>query len=348
MTEEANPQQPAAGAKPPQRKISRVDQAAILLMSLGEADAAQILKHMGPKEVQRVGVAMAQMKDVSRDDVQYVVSEFVNAVGGQTGLGVGNDDYIRGVLTQALGDDKASSLVDRILIGGNTTGLDTLKWMEPKAIADIIRYEHPQIQAIVVSYLDPDQAADILATLDDKVRLDVMMRVASLESIQPQALQELNNILEKQFSGGSATKTSRIGGVKRAADIMNFMDRGIEGSLMDSIKGVDEDLAGTIEDLMFVFDNIKDIDDRGIQALLREVSSDVLVVALKGSDDEVKDKIFRNMSKRASELLADDLEAKGPVRVSEVETAQKEVITVARRMAESGEITLGGSGEEMM
>jgi flagellar motor switch protein FliG len=348
MTEETTPQQPAATAKPPQRKIPRVDQAAILLMSLGEADAAQILKHMGPKEVQRVGVAMAQMKDVSRDDVQYVVGNFVDAVGGQTGLGVGNDDYIRGVLTQALGDDKASSLVDRILIGGNTTGLDTLKWMEPRAIADVIRYEHPQIQAIVVSYLDPDQAAEILATLDDKVRLDVMMRVASLESIQPQALQELNDILEKQFSGGSAAKTSRIGGVKRAADIMNFMDRGIEGSLMDSIKGMDEALASTIEDLMFVFDNIKEIDDRGIQALLREVSSDVLVVALKGSDDEVKDKIFKNMSKRASELLADDLEAKGPVRVSEVESAQKDVITIARRMAESGEITLGGAGEEMM
>ncbi|MDC0662172.1 flagellar motor switch protein FliG [Marinobacter sp. SS21] len=340
--------QKAEGGTQPRRKIPRVEQAAILLMTLGEADAAEILKHMGPKEVQRVGVAMAQMKDVSKDDVSYVLDQFVDAVGGQTGLGVGNDDYIRAMLTQALGEDKAASLIDRILIGGNTTGLDTLKWMEPRAVADIIRYEHPQIQAIVISYLDPDQSAEILATLDEKVRLDVVMRVASLESVQPQALQELNDILEKQFSGGSSTQTSRIGGVKRAADIMNFMDRSVEGTLMDSIKDMDPDLASTIEDLMFVFDNLKDIDDRGIQSLLREVSSDVLVVALKGADDAVKDKIFNNMSKRAAELLQDDLEAKGPVRVSEVEAAQKDIITIARRMAEAGEITLGGSGEEMM
>ncbi|OEY67064.1 flagellar motor switch protein FliG [Marinobacter sp. X15-166B] len=346
MTDQNN----AAGQTPPapKRKISRVEQAAILLMTLGETDAAAILKHMGPKEVERVGIAMAQMKDVSKDDVVFVLNQFVDAVGGQTGLGVGNDEYIRAMFTQALGDDKAASLIDRILIGGNTTGLDTLKWMEPRAVADIIRYEHPQIQAIVISYLDPDQAAEILATLNDKVRLDVMMRVASLETIQPQALQELNDILEKQFSGGNAAKTSRIGGVKRAADIMNFMDRSIEGSLMDSIKDLDADLATTIEDLMFVFDNLKDIEDRGIQALLREVSSDVLVIALKGSDEAVQEKIFRNMSRRAAELLQDDLEAKGPVRVSEVEAAQKDVITIARRMAEAGEISLGGSGEEMM
>ena len=344
-------EQPAAkpeAKKKVQRKIPRVEQAAILLMSLGESDAAQILKHMGPKEVQRVGVAMAQMQDVSKDDVAYVMSEFVEAVGGQTGLGIGNDDYIRAMLTQALGDEKAASLIDRILVGGNTTGLDTLKWMEPRAVADMIRYEHPQIQAIVVSYLDPDQSAEILATLDEKVRLDVMMRIASLETVQPQALQELNDILERQFSGGAAGQASRIGGVKRAADIMNFMDRSIEGRLMDSIKDMDPDLASTIEDLMFVFDNLKDVDDRGIQALLREVSSDVLVVALKGSDETVKEKIFKNMSKRAAELLQDDLEAKGPVKVSEVEAAQKDIITIARRMAEAGEISLGGAGEEMM
>jgi len=341
-------EQNAGQGQAPQRKISRVEQAAILLMSLGESDAAEVLKHMGPKEVQRVGVAMAQMQDVSKDEVAFVLNQFVDAVGGQTGLGVGNDDYIRAMLTQALGDDKAASLIDRILVGGNTTGLDTLKWMEPRAVGDIIRYEHPQIQAIVISYLDPDQSAEILATLDPKVRLDVVMRVASLETIQPQALQELNSILEKQFSGGAAGQASRIGGVKRAADIMNFMDRSVEGSLLDSIKDMDPDLATTIEDLMFVFDNLKDVDDRGIQALLREVSSEVLVVALKGADDAVKDKIFANMSKRAAELLQDDLEAKGPVKVSEVEAAQKDIITVARRMAEAGEISLGGAGEEMM
>ncbi|MDX1589442.1 MAG: flagellar motor switch protein FliG [Oleiphilaceae bacterium] len=341
MSDDEKPKQPV-------RKLSRVESAAILLMSLGEADAAQILKHMGPKEVQRVGTAMSQLKDVTKQEVGHVVGEFFEAVGGQTGLGVGADDYIRAMLTQALGDEKAGSLIDRILIGGNTTGLDTLKWMEPRAVADVIRYEHPQIQAIVVSYLDPDQAAEILGTLDEKVRLDVMMRVASLESIQPQALQELNNILERQFSGGSGAQASRIGGIKRAADIMNYMDRSIEGTLMDSLKDMDPDMGSEIEDLMFVFDNIADIDDRGIQALLREVSSDVLVVALKGGEEEVKNKIFSNMSKRAGELLKDDLEAKGPVRVSEVEAAQKEIIAVARRMADNGDIVLGGSGEEML
>lgn len=332
----------------PSRKLSRVEQAAILLMSLGEEDAAEILKHMGPKEVQRVGMAMSQLSDVPKNDVEYVIGEFYEAVGGQTGLGVGADDYIRSVLTNALGEEKAGSLIDRILIGGNTTGLDTLKWMEPRAVADVIRYEHPQIQAIVVSYLDPDQAAEILGSLDDKVRLDVVMRVATLESIQPQALQELNSILERQFSGGSGGKASRIGGVQRAAEIMNYMDRSVEGELMDGVKEQDPDLGTEIEDLMFVFDNLRDVHDRGIQALLREVSSDVLVVALKGAEDEVKEKIFRNMSKRAGELLKDDLEARGPVRVSEVEVAQKEIITIARRMAESGDIVLGGSGEEMM
>ncbi len=328
--------------------VSRVDAAAILLMSLGEADAAQILKHMGPKEVQGVGQAMAALKDISQDQVENVMLEFLEAVGTQTGMGIGSDDYIKNMLVEALGPDKAESLIDRILVGGNTTGLDTLKWMDGRAVAELIRYEHPQIQAIVLSYLESDQAAEVLGVLDEKVRLDVIMRVASLESVQPQALQELNDILEKQFSGNASTKTSKIGGVKCAADIMNFIDTNIEAELMDSIKEVDAELGTEIEELMFVFDNLKDVDDKGIQTLLREVSSDLLILALKGADTELQEKIFKNMSKRAAELLRDDLEAKGPVKVSEVETAQKEILTIARRLAESGEIALGGSGEAMI
>lgn len=320
----------------------------MLLLSLGEEDAAQLLRQMAPKEVHRVGLAMAQLRGVRKDEVSQVLPRFVAAVEGQAGLGVGKDQYIRNVLNQALGNDKASSLIDRILVGGNTSGLETLKWMDPRAVGSIIRHEHPQIQAIVLSYLEPDQAAEILASLDDKVRLDVMMRVASLESIQPHALQELNDMLEQQFAGGATLQSSRVGGVKRAADIMNLMDRSVEGGLMDAIKDVDPDMAANIEDKMFVFDNLRDIDDRGIQSLLREVSSDVLVVALKGADESVKDKIFKNISRRAAELLLDDLEAKGPVRVSEVEAAQMDIITIARRMAEAGEITLGGAGEAMM
>src|SRR5476649_1874519 len=299
-------------------KLTRVYKAAILLLSLGETDAAQVLRHMGPKEVQRVGVAMAQMRNVHREQVEQVMSEFVEVVGDQTSVGIGSDGYIRKMLTQALGEDKANGLIDRILLGGNTSGLDSLKWMEPRAVADVIRYEHPQIQAIVVAYLDPDQAGEVLGNFDHKVRLDIILRVSSLNTVQP------------------------------AAHIMNYLDSSIEGQLMDSIREVDEDLSGQIEDLMFVFNNLSDVDDRGIQALLREVSSDVLVLALKGSDDAIKEKIFKNMSKRAAELLRDDLEAKGPVRVSDVETAQKEILTIARRMAEAGEIVLGGKGGEEM
>lgn len=303
-------------------KLTKVDKAAVLLLSLGETDAAQVLRHMGPKEVQRVGVAMAQMRNVHREQVEQVMSEFVEIVGDQTSLGVGSDSYIRKMLTSALGEDKANGLIDRILLGGNTSGLDSLKWMEPRAVADVIRYEHPQIQAIVVAYLDPDQAGEVLGHFDHKVRLDIILRVSSLNTVQPAALKELNTILEKQFSGNSNASRTTLGGIKRAADIMNFLDSSVEGQLMDSIREIDDTLSGQIEDLMFVFNNLSDVDDRGIQALLREVSSDVLVLALKGSDEGVKEKIFKNMSKRASELLRDDLEAKGPVRVSDVETTQ--------------------------
>ncbi|MGR2709298.1 flagellar motor switch protein FliG [Pseudomonas sp. IB20] len=329
-------------------KLTKVDKAAVLLLSLGETDAAQVLRHMGPKEVQRVGVAMAQMRNVHREQVEQVMSEFVEIVGDQTSLGVGSDSYIRKMLTSALGEDKANGLIDRILLGGNTSGLDSLKWMEPRAVADVIRYEHPQIQAIVVAYLDPDQAGEVLGHFDHKVRLDIILRVSSLNTVQPAALKELNTILEKQFSGNSNASRTTLGGIKRAADIMNFLDSSVEVQLMDSIREIDDTLSGQIEDLMFVFNNLSDVDDRGIQALLREVSSDVLVLALKGSDEGVKEKIFKNMSKRASELLRDDLEAKGPVRVSDVETAQKEILTIARRMAEAGEIVLGGKGGEEM
>ena len=329
-------------------KLNKVDKAAILLLSLGETDAAQVLQHMGPKEVQRVGSAMAQMRNVHREQVEEVMSEFVEVVSDQTGLGVGTDGYIRNMLTQALGEDKAGNLIDRILLGGNTSGLDSLKWMEPRAVADVIRYEHPQIQAIVAAYLDADQAGEVLGHFDHKVRLDIMLRVSALNTIQPAALKELNTILEKQFSGNSNTSRTTMGGVKRAADIMNFLDSSIEGPLLDAIRDLDKDLSGKIEDLMFVFDTLADVDDPGIQALMREVSSDVLVLALKGADEAIKEKIFKNMSKRASELLRDDLEAKGPVRISEVESAQKEILTIARRMADAGEIVLGGKGGEEM
>ncbi|MEJ2042952.1 MAG: flagellar motor switch protein FliG [Reinekea sp.] len=323
--------------------------AAMLLMSVGELDAAEVLKHMGPKEVQRVGTSMSSIPEVKQEQIEGVVRLFLEEVGSQSGLGVGADTYIRKMLTKALGEDKAAGLIDRILLGGNTTGLDTLKWMEPRAVADIIRNEHPQIQTIVLAYLEADQAAEILAQFPEKVRLDIVMRVAALESVQPAALQELNAILEKQFSSSAGAQAQTLGGVKTAAEIMNFLESGIEAEIMDGIKEVDEDLATEISDLMFVFDNLIDVDDRGIQALLREVSTDSLKIALRGTDNDLSDKILGNMSKRAAEILKDDMEAMGPVKVSEVELAQKEILGIARRMSDAGEIVLGGTGgEEMM
>ena len=332
----------------PKLNISRVDQAAILLLTMGEKDAAEVLKHMGPKEVQRIGTAMSQLSNVEQETVEGVLGGFLEEVRTLTGLGMGSDGYIRNMLVTALGEDKANGLIDRILLGGNTTGLDTLKWMESRSVADIIRNEHPQIQAIVIAYLDSDQSAEILSYFSEKVRLDIMMRVAALDTVQPGALQELNNILEKQFSGNAGSQTKAMGGFKVAAEIMNNLDSSIEADLMESIKEVDEDMGSQIQDLMFVFDNLKEVDDRGIQALLREVSSEILIIALKGADEVLQEKIFKNMSKRAAELLRDDLEAKGPVKVSEVEGAQKEILTIARRMADAGEIMLGGGGEQML
>ncbi|QEW05460.1 flagellar motor switch protein FliG [Nitrincola iocasae] len=327
--------------------LTDIEKAAVLLISLGESDAAEILKHLGPKEVQRIGEAMSRLDNVPQSRVESVVSDFLDVVGDQTGIGINNDRYIRAMLNQALGEDKAKTLIDRILFSTNTSGLDTLRWMDARQVAEIIRFEHPQIQAVIVSYLEPDQAANVLSFFDDKVRLDIVMRVAALDQIQPQALQELNDMLESQFSGPRSTQLTRLGGVKSAANIMNFIDTQIEAELMDAIKESDEGLANQISDLMFVFDNLLDVEDRGIQVILREIQTDQLVVALKGADSQLQEKIFKNMSKRAAELLRDDLEAKGPVRISEVESAQKEILNVARRLADEGEITLGG-GDDMI
>lgn len=345
----ANPENKQSGSESQQAlQRSKLEQAAILLLSLGEKDAAEVLRHMGPKEVQAIGTAMSTMNNIEQFEVEAVLSNFLGEVQSLTGLGMGTDSYIRNMLVGALGEDKANGLIDRILLGGNTSGLDTLKWMESRAVSEIIRNEHPQIQAIVLAYLEADQSAEIMSYFPEKVRLDVMMRIASLDSVQPAALQELNDILEKQFSGSAGSQTKAMGGVKCAAEIMNNLESAVEAELMDSIREVDEDLGTQIQDLMFVFDNLKDVDDRGIQALLREVSSEVLIVALKGADDELREKIFANMSKRAAELLRDDLEAKGPVKLSEVEGAQKEILAIARRMADAGEIVLGGGGEQML
>ncbi|MCB1876070.1 MAG: flagellar motor switch protein FliG [Chromatiales bacterium] len=328
--------------------VPGIERAAILLMALGEKHAAEILRHMGPKEVQGVGQAMAGLYNISSDMVEHVVGVFVDQIRKQTALGVDADDYIRNVLNTALGEDKAGGVIDRILLGRNSRGLDQLKWMDPRAIAELIRNEHPQIMAIVLSILESDVAAQVLAEFGERVRHDVIMRVATLDSIQPDALQELNDIMESQFAKNANVKTAQIGGIKTAADILNLVEGSIESAVMEQIKELDEDLGQQIQDKMFVFENLIGVDDRGIQALLREVASDQLLLALKGADEELKEKIFRNMSKRAAEMMRDDLEAAPPAKLSDVESAQKEILTTARRLADSGEISLGGGGEELV
>lgn len=327
------------------QKRNGAERAAILLMTLGEAEAAQVLKHMGAKDVQKIGAAMAQMQNISRDEVSNVIQGFTNELENQTSLGIGADEYIRKVLVNALGEDKASNLIDRILLGRNSKGLESLKWMDPRAVSEMIRFEHPQIIAIVLAYLDADQSSEVLACLPENMRADIIMRIATMDGIQPAALSELDEVLEKQFSGNANTgKTSALGGAKVAANIMNFIDSTKQSSVIEVIRKTDEQLSERIQDMMFVFDNLIDVDDRGMQELLRAVPSDRLLLALKGADPNLRDKIFNNMSQRAAEMMRDDLEAKGPVKLSDVEAAQKEILGIARKLAEAGTIALGGGG----
>lgn len=326
-------------------RLSGTEKAAILLLTLGEQEAAEVLRHMGAKDVQRVGTAMAKLANVSRHQVSTVLQSFASAAEHQTSLGVGADDFLRSVFVKVLGEDKAGSLIDQINIGRSSKGLEALRWMDTRAVAEIIRFEHPQIIAIVLAYLDPEQSAEILALLPAEVRTDIVMRIATLDGVQPSALTELDDIMEKQFAGNGGGKTSVLGGPKAVAGILNCLEPSQEGAIMEEIGKLDEALGARIQDLIFVFDNLIDIDDRSMQELLRQVPSDKLLLALKGADEALKEKIFKNMSQRAAEMLKDDLEARGPVRLSEVEAAQKEILATARKLAEAGTIVLAGKGE---
>ena len=332
----------------PTTNLTGVQRAAIVLLSLGEQQAAEVLKHMGAREVQKLGVAMTSIGGVSREAVSRVFDEFVEVLAQPSGLGSGADDYVRAVLTQALGEERASSLIDRILLGRNTTGLDTLKWMDPRAIAELVRNEHPQIIAIVMAHLDGDQAAEVLKCLPERGRVDVMLRLATLDGIPPHALNELNDVMARQFAGSQNIKSSSVGGVKVAANILNFMDLGQDEALLGAIGEIDTDLGTRIRDLMFVFDNLADLDDRAVQAVLREVSSEQLALALRGADNRVREKITGNMSQRAAEILVEDMEARGPVRLAEVEAAQKEILAVVRRMADNGDIQIAAKAEVLI
>lgn len=323
--------------------------AAILLLTLGEQDAAEVLKHLSARDVQAVGSAMAGLTSVTRDQVEQVLNRLNEDVGRQTALGVGTEDYIRKILTNALGESKAGGLIDRILLGRSSKGLESLKWMESRAIAELINLEHPQIIALVLAHLEPDQAAEVLGYLPPRTRSDAVMRIATLDGVQPHALNELDEIMERQFSGNSTKlKSANVGGLKAAADILNAMETSREAELMSAIRSQDASLGGKIEELMFVFDDLAGLDDRSMQTLLREVPSARLTVALKGAEPAMRERIFANMSKRAADMLRDDLEVAGPVRVSEVDAAQKEVLMIARRLADAGQLTLAGGGDDFV
>lgn len=322
--------------------------AAILLMALGEQEAADVLKHMEPKEVQALGEAMATLEGVSQDQISGILDKFVGSIKNESSLSLGTRDYLKKTLTRALGREKAGSMLSQIQMDDDSRGLDALKWMNPRAVANLIRNEHPQIIAIVLSHLDREQAGLVLGLLPKEIHTDILLRVTRLDTIHPAALKELDEIIQRRFEENPEAELTGVGGVKAAAEILNGVSAEIETHVLEQIKEIDSDLSEEIQENMFIFDNLLAVDDRGMQTLLREVSTDKLVIALKGAANELQEKIFKNMSSRAAELLRDDLEAKGPVRLAEVEEAQKEILTAAHRLSEDGQISLGGKGDDFV
>ena len=323
-----------------------VQKSAILMLALGEDEAAEVMKYLGPREVQKLGAAMSTMRSVQSDQLEAVLQEFRNEAEKNTSIGIDSDEYIRTVLTKALGDDKAASLLNRIVGQRDSSGIESLKWMDAQSVAELIRNEHPQIIATVLVHLDRYQAYEILGNFTDRLRNDVMLRIATLDGVQPSALRELNEVLTKLLTGNEGIKKKQMGGVRAAAEILNYFNGEQEASVMENLRSYDEDMTQQIMDEMFVFDNIMDIDDRGIQTMLREVQSESLIVALKGASVELREKIFRNMSQRAAEMMREDLDSKGPVRLSEVEQQQKSILQVVRRLADEGQLQLSAKGDD--
>ena len=323
-----------------------LQKSAILMLSLGEEEAAEVFKHLGPKEAQKLGQQMSKTKDVPVERIAEIATEVVDIAQSHSTLGIDADNYIRAALTKALGEDKAGFLLDRILQGSDTSGIEGLKWMDPGTVSELIKNEHPQIIATILIHLERDFAAGILNLFAERLRSDVIMRISTIEGIQPNALLELNDVLSKVLSSGDKLKKTTLGGVRAAAEILNFVGTSSEKIVLDTIREYDSELALRIQDEMFTFDNLLDIDDRGMQRILRDIQGDTLVIALKGADEAIREKVFKNMSSRAAESLREDLENRGPVRLSEVEAAQKEALKIVRKLADSGELVLGGGGDD--
>ncbi len=325
---------------------SGIESAAILLMSVGEEGAAEVFKYLTPKEVQKVGESMARINSVPRERIEEIVKRFHVAREGSVSLVRDTDEYVSQVLRKALGEDKAKILIERILQGDDVSGIEAMKWMDPGAVAELVKNEHPQIVASILVHLERDHASAILKDLPERMRNDVLLRVATLDGIQPQALLELNQVLSRVLAGGEKVKKASLGGAKAAAEILNFLGGTVETSVIESIREHDAELAQKVLDQMFTFENVNDLDDKAIQTLLREVQSESLIVALKGADQALRERIFKNMSTRAAETMREDLESKGPVRLSEVEAEQREILKIVRRLADEGTIQLGGAGAE--
>ena len=319
---------------------------AILLMALGEECAAEVFKHLTPKEVQRLGERMARLTTVADQQFDEVLARFMGTVQSQRSLVDDSNAYVSNVLRLALGDDKAGLLIDRIVQGRDVSGIESLKWMDATSVAELIRNEHPQIIASILVHLDRDHASAVLTGFTDRLRNDVVLRIATLDGMQPNAMKELNDVLSKVLAGGERVRKAALGGPKTAAEMLNFLGASAEGAVLESIRDIDGDLAQKIEDQMFTFDDVLKLDNKAIQLMLREVPSESLVVALKGAEPEMRQKIFSNMSARAAESVREDLESRGPVRLSEVEAQQKEILKLVRRLSEEGQIVLGGSGDE--
>ena len=316
------------------------EKAAQFLMVMGEAGAAGVLKHLSSDEVQKIGIEMSRMNEMTTSEVGQILNAFLQDFESDGSIKMLADEYTRTVLEKALGKDAADAAMEKIMIGGNTRGLDALKWMEPQLVAGIIQNEHPQIQAIVISYLGPELSGEVLKHMPETSVVELMVRMAEIDSVDPSALQELNDSLERQVDGVVRKQSSTIGGIKNVADILNSLEKSFEQSLMDKITDMDEELATQIQDQMFVFEDLKAIPDRDFQSLLREVAGDQLALALKGADEAMVEKVLKNMSTRAADIFKEDMEELGPVKLSDVEAAQKEILATTRKLADAGEIEL--------
>lgn len=320
---------------------------AILMMSIGEDNAAEVFKYLSAREIQQIGSAMAKLDRVTRSEVDAVLEEFRNEADQFLAVTLGSDKYIRSALTNALGTERAAGLIEDILEidGGAGSGIDTLNQLEPSNVAELIAGEHPQIVATILVHLERDQASAILALLNEQLRDEVIMRIATFGGVQPAALQELTEVLNSSLSGQSA-KRSKMGGVRTAAEILNYMNTSEEEAVVSNLRKIDTDLTQRIVDEMFVFENLISIEDNAIQLILKEIDTNSLTIALKGPPDELRSKFFKNMSKRAAEILREDMEALGPVRMSRIEHEQKDIVAVARKLADSGQIDLSMKGDK--